>query len=127
MLRALPFAAVVVWAISSADFANAQYFTTYYTPTTAYYQPTTVYYAPAAPAVTTVSYAPATSDPCCYGGTQTAVSTTVRYAPAATTTYYAPATTTYYAPATTTAYYAPAAPVVYYPVVARPRPFFRWW
>ena len=118
MIRVAPLAAVAVLLVS-AGVANAQYYTTYYAPTTAYYQPSSVYYAPAAP-VTTVAYAPATTtDNCCCGTAQAATYTT-NYAPATTTTYYAPATTT--------AYYAPATPtVVYYPVAPRYRSFFRWW
>jgi hypothetical protein len=123
MFRVAPLAVLFV-VFLSAGAVQAQYYTTYYAPTTTY-------------------YAPATTDYCC-GNVQTATVTTAYYAPtttyyAPTTTYYTPTTTyytpttayyapttTYYAPATTT-YYAAAPTVVYYPAVPRYRTFFRWW
>lgn len=104
MCRVALLAALAV-VLLSANVSQAQYYTTYYYPTTAYYQPTTVYYA-SAPATTSVAYAPAPANPC-FGNVQPA---------AATTTYYAP-TMTYYA----------ATPTVYYPTVPRYRSFYRWW
>jgi hypothetical protein len=59
----------VVLVCVGAGVAEAQYYTTYYAPTTAYYAPQTTYYAPA-PARVTYYSAPA---------------------PAAYTTYYSPA------------------------------------
>jgi hypothetical protein len=110
MSRLVPLAAVApLFFITEA--ANAQYYTTYYTPTTAYYQPATAYYPATAP-VTTVAYSPtAAVDNCCCGAAQTATYATTYYAPTTTTTYYAPATPT----------------VVYYPVAPRYTSFYRWW
>jgi hypothetical protein len=81
---ALVGAALLAFAFVGA--AEAQYYTTYYAPTTAYYTPQTVYYAPAPARVT--YYAPQVVAP-------------------------APAYTTYYAPAPVTTYYV-SRPVVYY-------------
>jgi hypothetical protein len=105
MSRVAPIAAVVAVMVL-AGAVQAQYYTTYYAPTT-------------------VSYG---SGDCCCGNVQTATVTTAYYAPTTTyytptTTYYAP-TTTYYAPATT--YYA-ARPVTYYPTWPRYTSFYRWW
>jgi len=111
MFRVAPLTALAV-VLFSAGVANAQYYSTYYQPTTAYYQPSTVYYAPA-PA-TSVAYAQAPADTCCCGNVQPATYTT---------TYYAP--TTYSVPTTT--YYAARPTVVYYPAAPRYRTFYRWW
>jgi hypothetical protein len=106
MFRVALFAALAA-VLLSAGVAQAQYYTTYYHPTTTYYQPATVYYAPAA-ATTTVAYAPAAVDACCCGNVQPV---------SHTTTYYAPATT----------YYAATPAVVYYRAVPRYASFYRWW
>jgi hypothetical protein len=86
-------ATAVIMCIMAAS-ARAQYYTTYYYPTTTYYPPATVYYAPAP---------------------------TAYYAPAPTTVYYAPTVTTYSAVAPTTVYYHAAPPAVAYyrPLVGR--------
>ena len=114
MVRVAPLIALAV-GLSLITQAQAQVYTTYYTPTTTYYQPATTYYAaaPATSTVRTVSYAPASTDACCCGTTQQ-VAYTASYAPTTTTTYYTPATTTYYTATPT---------VVYYPAVPRYRSF----
>jgi hypothetical protein len=77
--------------LAFAGAAEAQYYTTYYAPTTAYYQPQTVYYAPA-PARVAYYSAPVAAPAPAY------------------TTYYAPAAPTYYA-AQPVVYYRPVRPI----------------
>jgi hypothetical protein len=80
--------------LAFAGAAEAQYYTTYYAPTTAYYQPQTVYYSPAPARV--AYYAPPVAAP---------------VAPVSYTTYYSPAPTVYYSQPVV--YYRPARPILF--------------
>ncbi len=100
-MRTFFFGACLALACLAANFANAQYVTSYYAPVVAGYTP----------AVTDYGFGPAYSPSVSYYSNTAVAPTTAYYAPSVvpTTTYYAPGVATAVAPVTT--YYAPTAAV----------------